>query len=101
MPDDPPALPPRRSRVWLFAPFALLALVVAAWTTVWVVIRGQTSRALDDWMASEAAEGRQWACPGRHVGGFPFRIEVNCASLSLRRPDSRLTVGPVKAVAQV
>jgi len=101
MPDNPSDLPARHSRFWLFAPFVLLGLVAAGWTTAWLMIRDQTSRALDDWMASEAALGRQWACPGRTVGGFPFRIEVSCASLSLQRPDSRLTLGPVTTVAQV
>jgi hypothetical protein len=100
MPDDS-ADPPRHSRFWLFAPFVLLGLVVAAWTTVWFMIRSETSRALDDWLTREAAQGRQWACPGRTVGGFPFRIEVGCASLSLQRPESRLALGPVNAVAQV
>ena len=101
MPDASPALPRRHSRFWLFAPFVLLALAMAGWTTAWLLIRDQTSRALDAWMADEAPHGRQWACPGRAVGGFPFRIEVSCASLGLQRPGSRLTLGPVVAVAQV
>jgi hypothetical protein len=101
MPDASPALPRRQSRFWLFAPFVLLVLAAAGWTTAWLMVRGQTSRVLDDWVANEAAQGRQWACPSRAVGGFPFRIEVNCASLSLQRANSRLTLGPVTVAAQV
>jgi hypothetical protein len=101
MPADSPDPPPRRSRIWLFVPFILLTLVVAGWTAAWFVLSERISRALEAWLADEAALGRQWACPGRTVGGFPFRIEVNCASLSLQRPESRLSLGPVRAVAQV
>jgi hypothetical protein len=101
MPDAATALPPRHSRFWLFAPFVLLALTAAGWTTTWLMICDRTTRAIDDWLAGEAAQGRQWACPGRTVGGFPFRIEVSCASVSLQRADGRLTLGPVIAVAQV
>ena len=33
--------------------------------------------------------------------GYPFRIEVICASLSLDRPDVKATVGRLHVVAQV
>jgi hypothetical protein len=101
MTDDTPALPRRHSRFWLFAPFVLFAFAVAGWSTAWVLIRNETSRALDGWLAAEAAHGRQWTCVDRAVGGFPFRIEVSCDALSLQRPDSRLALGAVTAVAQV
>jgi hypothetical protein len=91
MPDAAPALP-QRSRFWLFAPFVLLGLGAAGWTTAWQMIRDQTSRALEDWMAGEVVQGRQWACPGRAVGGFPFRIEVSCASLALSASDGPIAV---------
>jgi hypothetical protein len=101
MTDDAPGVQRRRSRFWLFAPTLLLALVAAAWTTAWFVIRDQTGRALDAWFAREAALGRHWSCPNRTVGGFPFRIEAECDSLSLQRPDFRVTLGAVSSVAQV
>lgn len=104
MPDDTPDLPPplpRRRRFWLFAPFVLLILAMAGWIGAWFFLRGETTRALDNRLAAEAALGRQWTCPNRTVGGFPFRIEVRCDSLDLQRPDSRLTLGPVTVLAQV
>jgi hypothetical protein len=101
MTDHAPSVKQPRSRFWLFAPTVLLALVAAAWTTAWFVIRNQTSRALDTWFAQETALGRQWSCPSRNVGGFPFRIEVECDSLMLQRPDFRVSLGAVSSVAQV
>lgn len=99
--SDAPILPPRHSRFWLFAPYVVLALVVLGWSAAWVVIRSRTDEALDRWIAAEAAAGRQWTCQNRAIGGYPFRIEVTCDSLTLQRPDVRLSVGRVTAVAQV
>jgi hypothetical protein len=101
MTDDTPALPRRHNRFWLFAPFVLLALAIGGWSTAWVVIRNRTTQALDEWLAVEAVHGRIWSCLNRSVAGYPVRIEVTCDSLSLERPGSRLSVGPVWAVAQV
>jgi hypothetical protein len=101
MTDGTPALPPRHSRVWLFAPFVLLALAVAGWSTAWFLIRNATTDAIDDWLAAEAAQGRQWQCVDRTVGGYPFRITISCDALSLQRPGASLALGAVTAVAQV
>lgn len=91
----------RGSRFWLYAPFALLALVAVAWTAAWFVIRGRTAEALDAFVAREAEQGRAWACTDRRVAGFPFRIEVTCSDLAVARGASRVSVGPIHTVAQV
>jgi hypothetical protein len=93
--------PTRRSRLWLYAPFALLALIVAAWSVGWFVIRGRVAGELDSWLAAEAAAGRNWTCPDRAVAGYPFRIEISCASLSFARADTQASVGRLLVVAQV
>jgi hypothetical protein len=90
----------RRSRFWLFAPFALLALVAVAWSVAWFVIRDRTTETLDRWLAAEARAGRQWNCQDRTIGGYPFRIEVTCAALALQGPVSG-SLGRVQSVAQV
>ena len=95
------ATPAHAGRFWLFAHFILLALVAIAWSAAWFVIRGRTAGALDGWIERERQAGRQWSCPDRSVGGFPFRIEVVCPSLALRRPDLTASIGRVTAVAQV
>lgn len=98
----PPARPARRpSRFWLYAPFATVALLATIWTIGWFVIRGRTVDGLDTWVASEAEAGRRWTCAERSVGGYPFRIEVGCATLSVTRPDVSATLGRLVVVAQV
>jgi hypothetical protein len=101
MTDHAASVQHRRSRFWLFAPTVILALAASGWTAAWFVIRDQTARALDEWLTREASLGRQWSCLNRSVGGFPFRIEVECASLTLQRPNARVSLGAVSAVAQV
>ncbi len=94
-----PARPP--SRRGLFLPYILLGILVALWSAGWVYIRHRAVTEMDAWLAQEAAAGRQWTCADRSVTGYPFRIELRCASLAFSRSDSRLTLGPVTAVVQV
>jgi hypothetical protein len=91
----------RRSRFWLFAPFVLLALVAVAWSAAWFVMRDRTEAAIDAMLGREARAGRQWDCKDRSIAGFPFRLEVTCASLTVRRSDVTASFGRIEAVAQV
>lgn len=91
----------RHGRRWLYAPFVLLLLVAIAWSVAWFMIRNRTDAALNTMLANEARAGRQWTCADRSVGGFPFRIDVVCSSLTLRRGDVSASFGRVEAVAQV
>ena len=94
-------VPRRASRLRLYLPFALLALLAIAWSAAWFIVRGRTLAGMDEWVAAEAAAGRQWTCRDRRSGGFPFRVEIACSGLSLDRPDLTAAVGPVVAVAQI
>ena len=91
----------RRSRFWLYAPIVLLGLVAVAWSVAWVQIRDRADDALDAWLAAERQAGREWACQDRTLGGYPFRVEVTCATLTLRRGDVTASVGRVTSLAQV
>lgn len=99
---DAPATPARTgSRFWLFAPFTVVALVILAWCAAWFVIRAGAEEGIDAWLAREAAAGRQWTCADRTIEGFPFRIEVDCAELTLRRGELAASAGRFEAVAQI
>ncbi|MCG6122751.1 MAG: DUF2125 domain-containing protein [Microvirga sp.] len=92
----------RASRFWLFAPIALFGLVILAWTAAWFVIRDRVESELDGVVAREQALGRDWDCAGREIGGFPFRIEITCASLTFTRGDGmRVALGRSLVAAQV
>ena len=91
----------RRSRFWLYTPFVLLLLLAIAWSIAWFVIRSRTTEALDGWIAAEARSGRQWTCGDRTIVGYPFRIEVICNTLDLKRGSVSASFGRAEAVAQV
>jgi hypothetical protein len=91
----------RRSRLGLFLPYILLAILALVWSVGWFWIRGRAASEIDGWMAREAAAGRTWTCLDRALSGFPFRIELRCGSVTLERSDGRFRLGPVTAVAQV
>ena len=73
-------LPPKPKRWKLYLPFVALAVVALGWSAFWKVAAGMTESGLDDWFAQERAQGRDWTCPNRSVGGYPFRLEVRCAA---------------------
>ncbi|GJE13070.1 MULTISPECIES: DUF2125 domain-containing protein [Methylobacterium] len=91
----------RRSRLGLFLPYVLLAIVVVGWSAAWFWIRARTADEIDGWIAREAAAGRTWTCADRSLGGYPFRIELRCSAVTLERVDGRFRLGPSTAVAQI
>jgi hypothetical protein len=56
---------------------------------------------MDAWLAREGVAGRNWTCTDRSLSGYPFRLELRCASLAFSRADSRFTLGPLTALVQV
>lgn len=95
-----PAARPRR-RIGLFLPFILLGALVLAWTVGWFVIRAKAASEMDAWLAREAQAGRDWTCADRSITGFPFRLELRCASVRFARSDGTFTLGPVTALVQI
>ncbi len=94
--------PPRRaSRIRLYLPFLVLGVLAIGWSVAWFVIRGRTVAGMDEWLAAEAGSGRKWACADRSVAGYPFRIELTCASLAFERPDLTASLGRTVAVTQI
>ncbi|MDP3408637.1 DUF2125 domain-containing protein [Bosea sp. (in: a-proteobacteria)] len=95
----------RSTRVWLYAPFVLLALVAAGWTGFWFVVRARVVDAVDTALAKEAGLGRSWTCTDRSVTGFPFRVELRCGTLALASARwgeaVRVQTGPAVAVGQI
>lgn len=92
----------RGSRFWLFAPFGLFALVVVGWSAAWFLISDRVASELDAVVARERDLGRDWDCAERSISGFPFRIEIGCASLVFTRGDgASFALGRSRATAQV
>ena len=88
-------------RFWLYVPFAVLIVLVAGWSIAWFILRDRAEKTLDERIAAEAGTGRVWDCSQRSIGGFPFRIEVTCATLSLTKGGVSLSFGRTQALVQV
>ncbi|MCE4222558.1 DUF2125 domain-containing protein [Methylobacterium sp. C25] len=99
--EPSPAKGRRRSRIGLFLPYILLLLLALLWSAGWFWIRGKAASEMDAWLGREAAAGRNWTCADRTITGFPFRIELRCASLKFARSDGGFTLGPITALVQI
>ena len=107
--DDPKSRPiltkgPPRSRPWLIVvPTAILVLFGLIWSAFWYWSATAAQSAITAWRAREADAGRSYDCATTGFGGYPFRIEVDCAEPSV---DDRATALSIRAhrllaVAQV
>jgi hypothetical protein len=93
------AIQPRRR---LYLPYILLLALVLAWSAAWLVGRGMVERRVDAWLGEETAAGRQWTCPDRRIGGYPFRITLSCDGPTLQRADGvTASLAGFRSVAQV
>ncbi len=94
-------LPPRP--VWI----ALLVFValIAGWTAIWYEGTRRAEAELSAWMVSQAAQGRRIDCAEQGIGGYPFRVVIECASPSAEFVENgrqvSLSAGHVQAVAMV
>jgi hypothetical protein len=94
----------RKSRPWLVAvPTAFLVLLGIIWSGFWYWSATTAETTMDAWRAREASAGRSYGCATTNFGGYPFRIEVDCAQPSVddRRTALSIRARNLTAVAQV
>lgn len=102
MTADFPAGAPRPRRFWLYLPFALLMLAAAGWSALWFYGRSRINAEFDTFLTRQASLGREWSCPNRSLGGFPFRIEGRCTDPSYRQTTAEGEVaGSLKGLTVV
>lgn len=68
----------RRHRGRYIALLILIAALAGGWSWLWHYAAGRAEITIDGWRAREAASGRVFACGSQSIGGYPFRIEVDC-----------------------
>ena len=71
----------RRNRRYIVT-LVLFAALIGGWSWFWHYAAGQAEVAIDGWRAREAKAGRIYKCGSQTIGGYPFRIEVNCDNAS-------------------
>jgi hypothetical protein len=73
------AKPPRR-HIWpVVLPVGVVVVLAAGWCALWYYAAGVADRTMSGWIDREAASGRIYTCGNQTIGGFPFRIEADCA----------------------
>jgi hypothetical protein len=71
----------RRNRRYI-GMLVLFVALIGGWSWFWHYASGQAEVAIDGWRAREAKAGRIYKCGSQTIGGYPFRIEVNCDNAS-------------------
>jgi hypothetical protein len=90
-----------RYKILVFIVFAL----IAGWSGFWKFAAGKVETTIEGWRAREARAGRIYSCGSQNVGGYPFRIEVDCDQASAlfrsNQPPVELKTTGLVVVAQV
>jgi hypothetical protein len=83
----------------------LFAALIGGWSWFWDYASGQARATIDAWRAREAKAGRVYSCGSETIGGYPFRLEVECdrASAAFRsnEPPLELRTAHILAAVQV
>jgi hypothetical protein len=93
-----------KSRPWLIvAPTAILVLFGLIWSAFWYWSTTAAETTITAWRAREADAGRIYGCATTNFGGYPFRIEAECAEPSVNDRATALSIKArnLLAVAQV
>jgi hypothetical protein len=62
---------------WIAGGAIIVALTVV-WTCLWYYAAAIVEQTLTGWYQREAEAGRVYSCGSQSVGGFPFKLAVNC-----------------------
>ncbi len=79
----------------LFILVAIVLAVAVAWTGGWFWIRSEVASRMDVQVGKLSDKGLSISCPERTIGGWPFRIDIDCSDPTFSQP-SKLTTISVK-----
>jgi len=95
----------RRRNVRYFGLLILIALAMGGWSWLWFFAADKAQQSIEGWRAREEKSGHVYTCGSETVGGFPFRIEVNCAPAGAlfrtTQPPLELKATSVLVAAQI
>ena len=78
---------PRASRLGLILPFAVVGLLLAAWTVWWFVLAGRVEREAEARLAALRQQGWTVATAPLSVDGWPFRVRLDLGQAEVRAPS--------------
>jgi hypothetical protein len=74
-------------RLGLYLPWAALVIAAAGWSVAWLWMMHETQSRVDAAAVSLRKAGWTVAWDARHVGGYPFRLDVDLTNLRLAEPS--------------
>ena len=80
--------PPRKKarRLWLFAPYVVLLVLVLAYGAFWFVAKARAEGAIEDQADALRRSGYAVTLDGVRIDGFPFRLRVSVANTRVAVP---------------
>jgi hypothetical protein len=98
--DSDAAPPGKPRRLGLYLPYAFAGLLILIWSLVWLWLMHETQSRIDEAAAGLRKVGWQVSWSARHVGGYPFRLDVDLADVRLAEPSGwALTTPSLKSEA--
>jgi len=91
MTDAPPI---RHKRSGLFAPIGLFLIVLIAWSIWWFVLAGQVRSQLDQRVEAMRAGGWDVTYTALGNSGWPFRVRLGAANVSITAPSGLAVAAP-------
>src|SRR5690606_33101001 len=80
---------------------AVVLLVVLGWTGAWFFIAGQLRQQIQALALAEGESAPQLVCGQLDIGGFPFRMDVECAGATLVSGDLLAEIPYMRVSAMV
>ena len=76
------------SRLWIYIPFILFALLCAAYSGYWFFAKGKIDEGIDTFITEQRAAGAELTFSSKRLGGFPFRFALTVDDLKFANPDA-------------
>ena len=84
---EPEASRKKPRRIWLFAPYVVLALLVAGWGSWWFIAKARLEGGMEARAEALRSAGYVVEMDGRRVEGFPFRMKISLAVARIAAPS--------------
>ncbi|MEM8633954.1 MAG: DUF2125 domain-containing protein [Pseudomonadota bacterium] len=78
----------RVSRLWLYFPVAVFALLIAAYSTYWFWMRGEIDKGIDAWIDDQRELGMTIEFKEKRIDGFPYRFALSVDDPQISDPGS-------------
>ena len=84
------AKPKKRSRVWLYTPFIIFGLIVAAYTGYWFFMKDKLETGIDSFITQQRDAGAEITYSSKRLHGYPFRFTLTVEEPHFTNPENQI-----------